>query len=160
MQSRRWSAAMALVVALGPTVVSATEPDPTTPRSAASELLCPARTVGPNEADELMMEEHEFTIERALASAKFLNTEFARRIWGPDRVTDFGASSENYISYANGLRFIEGSLLRQDALRLRLEVRLREATRSSPEEVVRSRRAFEGARARFCEFVSASDYVD
>jgi len=126
----------------------------------AEPPLCPERVAGPNEPEELLMHESDFTLEKALESIKFLNTDFSKRIWGPGAVKDFGAWSGHYISYANSLRFIEGALLRNEALRLRSRSRLLSEQKPESKEAKASVKAFQEAKAKFCNFAENSLYID
>jgi hypothetical protein len=122
----------------------------------AEQPLCPPRVVGPNEPEELLIHENDFSLEKAQNSVNFLRTDFAKRIWGPDAVKDFGASSEHYISYANSLRFIEGALLKERALHLRAQSQLL----APSGEARAAQSAYENAKKAFCTFVQNSIYVD
>ena len=127
----------------------------------AQQPLCPPRVAGPNgPAGELVMQESDFTLEKAQEFVKFLRTDFAKRIWGPDPVKDFGAWSGHYISYANSLRFIEGALLREQALRFRAQSQLLTARLPSSKEAHAAQSSFEKAKQAFCAFVQNSIYVD
>jgi hypothetical protein len=126
----------------------------------ASDRLCPEKTPLQDGSDDLRMYEKEFTFEEAQSSVTFLQTDFAGRIWGAEPVKDFSAWSGHYISYANSLKFIEGALLKQQALLNRF--RLRELTLSDPNspEISQAKEDLEKSIQAFCDLVNESEYVD
>ncbi len=126
----------------------------------AEESLCPPRGPVAPDADDYAMHEREFTVEHARESITFFREDFAKRIWGPEPVKDFSASSGHYISYANSLRFIEGALLKEHALLLKAQAAL--AARVAPRgtDAKKAKAAFDAARDTFCAFVASSNYVD
>jgi len=131
------------------------------PTSAFSEeLLCPLRTVGPNEPEELLMHETDFTIEKAQESINFLRNDFSKRIWGPEPVKDFSGWSEHYISYMNSLLFAEGALLREEVLKHRLHSQLISKQKPNSKEAKFAAVEFKKAKDRFCTFVENSIYVE
>jgi len=131
------------------------------PTSAFSEeLLCSPRMVGPNEPEELLMYETDFTIEKAHESINFLRNDFSKRIWGPEPVKDFSGWSEHYISYMNSLLFAEGTLLREEAFRHRLHVQLLSKQKPNSKEAKSAAVEFMKAKDRFCTFVESSIYVE
>jgi len=126
----------------------------------AEPPVCPARVAGPNEPEELLMHESDFSFEKAEASVKFLRTDFSKRIWGPDSVRDLDACSGHYMGYMNSLRFIEGALLKAEVLRLRSQLQLVSIQKSDSAEAKAAAKAFEDAKAKFCNFIEDSIYVD
>jgi hypothetical protein len=126
----------------------------------AEPNICPPRQVGPNEPEELLMHESDFSLEKARESVSFLRNDFAKRIWGEQRVQDFSSSSAHYISYMNSLRFIEGALLREEALHLRAHSELLAKTNPDSAEAKVASDAFLQAKAKFCDFINNSIYVD
>ena len=125
----------------------------------ADPALCPKRAVGANEPTELLVDEGDFTLDKAIESVQFLRVDFSKRLWGPSSVADLSRSSENYISYTNSLLFIEGALLKQEALRLRAEAN-RFSNEADAPAAKAAGKAFEQAKAKFCAFVAESMYVD
>ena len=126
----------------------------------AAEPLCTDPAPLPEGADDLRMHEEEFTLDHARNSIEFLRTEFAARIWGPDAVKDFDAWSGHYISYANSLKFIEGALLKQEALLQRFRAQELAAAVPDSEEVREAEQAARDAAERFCNLVESAEYVD
>jgi hypothetical protein len=126
----------------------------------AAESLCPEPAPLPEGADDLRMSEEEFTLDHARSSVEFLRTEFAARIWGPDAVKDLNAWSGHYISYANSLKFIEGALLRQEALLQRLRAEELGAATPGSEEAREAEQATRDAAEKFCNLLESAEYVD
>jgi hypothetical protein len=141
-----------LLFALGPFLLGAS--------SSSSEILCPGQSALPKEQDDLRMHEREFTVKNAMESLQFLRNDFSSRIFGPGPQEDLRNDSSHYISYANSLRFIEGTLLKQEALIERAQrdtLSARAASRSSQRDAgVR----FEAAKSHFCDFLRSAKYVD
>ena len=131
-----------------------------TEHGAASDMLCPKKPALQDGADDLRMHEEDFSFDRAHKSVHFLQTDFAGRIWGTEPVRDFSAWSGHYISYANSLMFIEGVLLKQQALLYR--ARLNELTESDPAsfELSELKIKFAEAKNSFCKLLSDAKYVD
>ena len=141
-----------LVLALVPFLLAASSP--------SSEILCPRRSMLPKTQDDLRMSEGEFTLTHAIESLRFLQNDFSSRIFGPGPREDLRNDSSHYISYANSLRFIEGTLLKQQVLieRARKDaLAARAASRSSQSD---ANTRFETARVRFCDFLRSAEYVD
>jgi len=126
----------------------------------ASDELCPKEVPLQEGADDLRMQEDEFTEEHAMESVKFLQSDFSKRIFGADAVKDFRAWSGHYISYHNSLKFIEGALLKHQVLLNR--ARLKELSVVAPEssEIPQIKDDLEAATENFCSFLSAAEYVD
>ena len=126
----------------------------------ASSSICPDPPPLQEGADDFRMHERDFTLEEALESVSFLQTDFSKRIWGDNAVTDFSSWSGHYIGYHNSLKTIEGMLLKQQVL---LEIaRLNEvtATSSNSETIDQSKKKLKMARDHFCEFLNSAEYVD
>lgn len=128
--------------------------------ASAEPNICPPRQVGPNEPEELLMHESDFSLEKARESVSFLRNDFSKRIWGEQRVHDFSSSSAHYISYMNSLRFIVGALLREEALHLRARSELLAQKSPDSAEAKAASDAFLQAKAKFCDFITNSIYVD
>lgn len=126
----------------------------------AAESLCPRRPPLPEGADELRMQESEFTLPRALKSVEFLRTDFAKRIWGPNAVHDFGAWSGHYISYANSLQLIQGALLRQQVLLERARQEYLASVDPRSPRAQQAARSLQDAIQSFCDFLRSAEYVD
>ena len=126
----------------------------------ADSLLCPTRVVIPNEPEEFIMYENNFSLDKGLESVDFLRTDFSKRIWGSNPTTDFNAWSGHYISYMNSLRFMEGALLKETALRLRLKSQLLSIQSTGSLDSKAAKKDFEDAKEKFCHFVKNSLYVD
>lgn len=126
----------------------------------ANESICLNREPLPEGADDFRMQEYEFSLERGLKSVSFLQNDFSKRIWGPEAVNDFSAWSGHYIGYANSLKLIEGTLLKQQVMIGRL--RLKELTNVSPDsgEIDKARTNLERLMKQFCKFLDSSGYVD
>ena len=141
-----------LLLALAPFLLGASSP--------SSEILCPGQPVLPKEQDDLRMHEREFTVKHAMESLQFLKNDFSSRLFGSGPQEDLRNDSSHYISYANSLRFIEGTLLKQQALieRARRDtLSARAASRSSQSD---AGARFEAAKSRFCDFLRSAKYVD
>jgi hypothetical protein len=124
------------------------------------EMLCrPAAPVKPG-VDDLSMNEAEFTFEKAEESVAFLRDDFSERLWGPEPVKDFKASSDHYISYMNSLRFIEGALLREHVLMLKAQASLLESSAPKSAETAKAQAIYSDALYDFCHFVKSAEYVD
>jgi hypothetical protein len=126
----------------------------------ADSPLCSIRVVIPNEPEELIMYENDFSLDKGLESINFLRTDFSKRIWGSNPTTDFNTWSGHYISYMNSLRFMEGALLKETALRLRLKSQLLEIQSPDSLDSKAAKKGFEDAKEKFCHFVNNSLYVD
>ena len=126
----------------------------------ASDKLCPNRAPLQEGADDLRMQEDEFTDVSAMESMKFLQTDFSKRIGGTNAVKGFSAWSGHYISYANSLKFIEGTLLKQQVLLYR--ARLTELSIVTPEssEIPKIKSKLGVAVKSFCTFLDEAEYVD
>ena len=105
------------------------------------------------------MHEREFTVDHAIESLDFLQKDFSSTIFSPGP-KELRNDSSNYISYANGLKIIEGALLKQQALieRGRKETLSARAASRSPQNDASVR--FEAAKKRFCDFVRSAEWVD
>jgi hypothetical protein len=141
-----------LVLALVPFLLGASSP--------SSDSLCPGRPALPKTQDDLRMSEGEFSLTHAMESLRFLQNDFSSRIFGPGPRDDLRDDSSHYISYANSLRFVEGTLLKQQALieRARRDTLAARAAPGSSQSEARSR--FAAAKRRFCDFLRAAEYVD
>jgi hypothetical protein len=141
---------MFILIALVPFLLGASPPP--------SNILCPRQPALPKEQDDLRMHEHEFTLKHAMESLQFLQNDFSARVFGPGPREDLRDDSSHYISYANSLRFIEGALLKQEAL---VEQARRDASpRASRGSQSAAGVRFEAAKRRFCEFLRSAEYVD
>ena len=143
---------ISILIALVPFLLGASPP--------SSNILCPRQPALPTEQDDLRMHEHEFTLKHAMESLQFLQNDFSARVFGPGPREDLRDNSSHYISYANSLRFIEGALLKQEALveqARRDTLSVKSASRGSQSAAVVR---FEAAKRRFREFLRSAEYVD
>ena len=126
----------------------------------ASDKLCPNRAPLQEGADDLRMQEDEFTEVRAMESVKFLQTDFSKKIWGANAVKDLSAWSGHYIGYANSLKIIEGTLLKQQVRLYRTQ--LNELAMTAPEssEIPNIKNKLGAAINSFCAFIDKVEYVD
>ena len=126
----------------------------------ADERICPDRKQLPEGANDLRMQEHEFSVEHALEAVAFLQKDFSKRIWGENAVNDFSSWSGHYISYANSLKFIEGALLKQRVIME--QARLKEISDSAPnsKEIAETKANLESLTKQYCEFLASAEYVD
>lgn len=105
--------------------------------SIASEMLCPPLPPLPKEADDLRMTEEEFTKERFLSSLAYFENDLPNKLNTSKETKELTNRSIFWISYRNGLKFIEGYMLKQEAL-----------LKGGAE------------KKAFCEFIVGSEYVD
>jgi len=106
------------------------------------------------------MNEDDFSVAQARRSLAFLRDDFSKRLWGDEAVSDLGAWSGHFIGYSNSLQIAEGTLLRQNALRLRSELSAaREAGRDEAKNASLQSRAT-AAVDEFCAFLREAWYVD
>jgi len=132
---------------------------------AIADEICPniKKLPAPSGAEELKMDEREFNFEHAISSIAYLEKDVY------DILKTHGATSvldaENfYISYPNSIKFVKGTLLRQEALlaKEKLEVAKLKASTSkgSNESVIIAEKAYHEAKEKFCMFLKSAEYVD
>ena len=111
--------------------------------TAAAPRLCPPPRALPAERDDHGIKEQEFTLAQFSRSLSWFQDGLPARLKEAKQTDELTDKSEFWIAYRNGLTFIEGYALKQEALLERAQKR-----RAGP------------AVRRFCDFVSKATWVD
>jgi len=115
------------------------------PPANASGSLCTPLPPLPEEADDLRMTEADFTEERFYSSLLYLQNDLPEKLKEAKETKELTGRAVFWVSYRNGLKFIEGYMLKQTAIL---------------ERAAGHQQAKESAVEKFCSFVSGAKYVD
>ena len=130
----------------------------------SEEMLCPPPKPLQEGQDDLRMFEKAFTLSHANSSIGYLRDDFYRIIRELQKKKGRPYHEQVNISYPNSLTFIEGTLIKQDALLLKAKAELAEEKfkngTTSEKKAAMARQQYEGARKIFCLFIKRLEYVD
>jgi hypothetical protein len=111
----------------------------------AEDLICPPLPPLPEGADDLRMTEADFTRTRFESSLLYFQTSLPTKLKSAETTRELTGRAVFWVSYRNGLKFIEGYMLKQSAL-LELSSEKRGSGKSAVDE--------------FCSFVKEAKYLD
>jgi hypothetical protein len=131
-----------------------------------SQDLCPPRkALSPDQAPELLMNDGDFTMPKAMNSLDWLENESWNVIKRLKTTNELLDCTECFgIPFPNSVTRVRGTLLRQTALleRERLEVaklKLKFGS-GSKSDVASAQERFVKARRDYCTFMEKAEYVD
>jgi len=136
------------------------------PSVTCSQDLCPPpKAVSPDQAPELMMNDSDFTVPKAMNSLDWLENEFWDVIKRFKTTNELLSCTECFgIPFPNSVTRVKGTLLKQTALleRERLEVAKIKLTVGSgnKSDVATAQERFDKARKDYCTFMDKAKYID
>ena len=131
-----------------------------------SQDLCPSpKAVAPDQAPELMMNDSDFTVPKAMNSLDWLENKSWDVIKRLKKINEFLNCTECFgIPFPNSVTRVKGTLLKQTALleHERLEVaKLKlQAGSGNKSDLTAAQERFDKARNDYCTFMAKSEYVD
>ncbi len=112
----------------------------------AGDSICPPLPPLPEGFDDFRMTESTFTRKRFESSLSYFQTFLPDKLKNAEKTIELTGRSIFWISYRNGLKFIEGYMLKQAALLELASRNKRTKDKSAVEE--------------FCRFTKDAEYVD
>lgn len=131
-----------------------------------SQDLCPPRKeLSPNQAPELMMNDSDFTVPKAMNSLDWLENESWNVIKRFKTTTELLHCTECFgIPFPNSVTRVKGTLLKQTALlereRLALAKLKLKTGSGNKDDVTAAQERFDKARKDYCSFMDNAEYVD
>ena len=131
------------------------------PYLTAAESLCPPPSSLPEGADDLRMNENDFSFERAKNSVKWLEKDIWKIIRSKKTTSELLMYTEQFgIPLPNSVSRVKGTLYKQRALLEQKNLEILKLKKATPKEINETQKRFNIAKQEFCKLLEKAEYVD
>lgn len=126
-----------------------------------AEKLCPPPIALPEGADDLRMNENDFSFERAKNSVKWLEEDIWQVIESKKTTDQLLMSTEQFgIPLPNSVSRVKGTLYKQRVLIEQKNLEILKLKNAGPKEIKKAHNRFNKAKHEFCKLLEKAEYVD
>ena len=126
-----------------------------------AEKLCPLPATLPEGADDLRMNENDFSFQRAKNSVRWLEEDIWQVIESKKTTEQLLMSTEQFgIPLPNSVSRVKGTLYKQRALLEKNNLEILKLKEAATKEIKIAQKRFNIAKQEFCKLLEMTDYVD
>lgn len=126
-----------------------------------AENICSPSSSLPEGADDLRMNENDFSFSKAKNSVKWLEKDIWKVIKSKKTTNQLLMSTEQFgIPLPNSVSRVKGTLYKQKALLENKNLEILKLKKATPKEIKAAQKRFNLAKQEFCKLLERSEYVD